>query len=83
MWEAIKTGLQLAGSRIDFNQGAPLAGYITPCVVVWDRSGSISGRTAERSRDVAICRVTFEVQGDEKLGLLAAVSTVFEASQAV
>ena len=37
--EAMKTGLQLAGSRIDFNQGAPFAGFITPCAVVWDRSG--------------------------------------------
>ena len=39
--EAMKTGLLLAGVRISFNQGAPLAGFTTPCVGVWDRSGSI------------------------------------------
>ena len=38
--EAMKTGLLLAGLRINFNQRAPLAGFITPCVTVWDRSGS-------------------------------------------
>ena len=37
----MKTGLLLAGLRINFNQGAPLAGFITPCVAVWDRSGLI------------------------------------------
>ena len=37
----MKTGMKLAGSRIDFNQGAPLAGLITPCVVVWDHAGLI------------------------------------------
>ena len=36
----MKTG-SLAGLRINFNQRAPLAGFITPCVAVWDRSGSI------------------------------------------
>ena len=28
-----------------------------------------SGRTSERSRDVVVGHVTFEVQGDEKLGV--------------
>ena len=28
-----------------------------------------SGRTSRQSRDVVVVRVTFEVQGDEKLGL--------------
>ena len=37
----METSLQLAGSRIEFNQGAPLAGFTTPCVVVWDRSDLI------------------------------------------
>ena len=37
--EAMKTGLLLAGLRINFNERAPLAGFITPCVAVWDRSG--------------------------------------------
>ena len=37
---AMKTGLLLAGLRINFNQRAPLAGFVTPCVTVWDRSGS-------------------------------------------
>ena len=43
MWvcEAMKTGLLLAGLRINFDQRAPLAGFIPPCVAVWDRSGSI------------------------------------------
>ena len=36
----MKTGLLLAGLRITFNQRAPLAGFVTPCVTVWDRSGS-------------------------------------------
>ena len=40
--EAMKTGLLLAGLRINFNQRAPLAGFIIPCVAVWDRSGSIN-----------------------------------------
>ena len=39
-----------------------------------------SGRTSERSHHVVVGRVTFEVQGDEKLGLRR---SVFEASQAV
>ena len=37
----MKTGLLLAGLRINFNQRAPLAGFITPCVAFWDRSGLI------------------------------------------
>ena len=41
-----------------------------------------SGQTSERSRDVVVGRVTFEVQGRRKTGL-AAVSIVFEALQAV
>ena len=40
----MKTGLLLAGLRISFNQGPPLAGYITPCIAVWDRSGLIPVR---------------------------------------
>ena len=36
-----KTGLLLAGLRINLNQRAPLAGFITPCVAVWGRSGLI------------------------------------------
>ena len=40
--EAMKTGLLLAGLRINFNQRALLAGFVTPCVTVWDRSGSIA-----------------------------------------
>ena len=37
----MKTGLLLAGLRINFNQRAPLEGFITPCIAVWDRSGLI------------------------------------------
>ena len=37
---AMKAGLLLAGLRIIFNHRAPLAGFVTPCVAVWDRSGS-------------------------------------------
>ena len=37
----MKTGLLLAGLRTNFNQRAPLAKFITPCVAVWDRSGLI------------------------------------------
>ena len=37
----MKTGLLLAGLRINFNQRAPLAGFKTPCVAVWGRSGLI------------------------------------------
>ena len=50
--EAMKTGLLLAGLRINFNHRAPLAGFITPCVAVWDRSGSIfqQGCTGPRKR---------------------------------
>ena len=32
--EAMETGLLLAGLRITFNQRGPLAGFITPSVVV-------------------------------------------------
>ena len=39
--EAMKTGVLLTGLRINFNQRAPLAGFMTPCLAVWDRSGSI------------------------------------------
>ena len=42
MCEAMETGLLLAGLKINFNQRAPLAGFITPRVVVWDRSGVYS-----------------------------------------
>ena len=41
MCGAVETGLLLAGLNINFNQKAPLAGFMAPCVVVWDRSGSI------------------------------------------
>ena len=34
MCEAMETGLLLAGLRINFNQRAPLAEFITPYVVV-------------------------------------------------
>ena len=47
--EAMKTGLLLAGLRINFNQRAPLAGFVTPCVAVWDRSGSISIQNSKKS----------------------------------
>ena len=36
--EPMETGFLLAGLRINFNQGAPLAAFKTSCVVVWDRS---------------------------------------------
>ena len=39
--EAIKTGSLLAGLRINFNQRAPLAGFITLSVAIWGRSGPI------------------------------------------
>ena len=38
MCDATKTGLLLAGLRINFNERAPLAGFIIPCVAVWNRS---------------------------------------------
>ena len=34
---SVKTGLLLAGLSINFNQRAPLAGFVTPCVTVKDR----------------------------------------------
>ena len=33
--------LAACGLRINFNQRAPLAEFITSCVAVWDRSGLI------------------------------------------
>ena len=39
--EAMKTGLLPTGSSINFSQRAPLVKFITPRVVVWDRSGLI------------------------------------------
>ena len=42
MWggwgEAMKTGLLIAGLRINFNQRASLAGFLTPCAAGWGRS---------------------------------------------
>ena len=44
----MKSGLLLAGLRINLKQKrAPLAGFITPCVAVWDRSGSIYTSVSE------------------------------------
>ena len=34
---AMKTGVQRAGSRVNFNQKTPLAGFVTSCVaVLWN-----------------------------------------------
>ena len=44
----MKTGLLLAGLMINFNQRAPLAGFITPCVAVWDRSSLIIHSTSKQ-----------------------------------
>ena len=49
MCGAVETGLLLAGLNINFNERAPLAGFITPCVEVWNRSGSFNsfGKTTK------------------------------------
>ena len=39
--EAMKTGFLLPGLRINLNQRVHLAGFITPSVAIWDRSGPI------------------------------------------
>ena len=70
MTQSMKTGLLLAGLRINFNQRAPLAGFITPCVAVWDRSGLIQTVThyhilygvVEKRVKKEITRVAFVVQ---------------------
>ena len=60
--EAMETGSLLAGLRINFNQRARLAGFITLCVAVWDLSGSILEQSAKYhttynlSDPVYICR---------------------------
>ena len=46
----MRTGLLRAGLRINFNQRAPLAGFITPCVAAWDRSGLIQHRPHQANR---------------------------------
>ena len=40
VWGAINENW-LAACRINFNQKAPLARFITPCLAVWDRSSLI------------------------------------------
>ena len=56
-------------------------GWRCPAAPHGQQPRGYSGRPSERSRDVEVGRVTFEVQGDEKG--FGAVSIVFETSQAV
>ena len=44
-------------------------GWRRPATPHGQQRRGYSGRTSERSRDVVVGRVTFEVQGDEKLGV--------------
>ena len=44
-------------------------GWRRPAAPHGQQQRGYSGRTSVRSRDVVVGRVTFEVQGDEKLGL--------------
>ena len=61
--------------------GVSWMGWSRPAAPRGQQRRGYSDRTSERSRDVVVGRVTFEVQGDEKPGLR--LSPVFEASQAV
>ena len=49
--------------------GVSWMGWRHPAARHGQQRRGCSGRTSERSRDVVVGRVTFEVQGDEKLGL--------------
>ena len=44
-------------------------GWHRPAAPHGQRRRGYGGRTSQRSRDVVVGRETFEVQGDEKLGL--------------
>ena len=61
--------------------GVSWTGWHHPAARHGQRRRGYSGQTSERSRYVVVGRVTFEMQGDEKLGLRR--SRVFEALQAV
>ena len=49
--------------------GVSWMGWRRPAAPHGQQRRGHSSRTSERSRDVVVGRVTFEVQGDEKLGL--------------
>ena len=49
--------------------GVSWMGWRHPAAAHGQHRRGYSGRTSERSRDVFVGRVTFEVQGDETLGL--------------
>ena len=57
--------------------GVSWMGWRHPAARHGQQRRGYSGRTSERSRDVVVGRVTFEVQGDEKLGVRWS-RTVFE-----
>ena len=49
--------------------GVSWMGWRHPAARHGQQRQGYSGRTVERSRDVVVGRVTFEVQGDDKLDL--------------
>ena len=49
--------------------GVSWMGWRRPAAPHGQQRRGYSGRTSERSRDVVVGRVTFEVQSDGKLGL--------------
>ena len=63
-------------------RGVSWMGWRRPAAPHGQQRRGYGGWTSERSRDVVLRRVAFEVQGKEKLGLRRSL-TAFEASQAV
>ena len=60
----------LAGSGLEaMALGVSWMGWHHPAARHGQQRRGYSGRTSERSHHVVVGRVTFEVQGDEKLGL--------------
>ena len=51
--------------------GVSRVGWGSPIAQHGQQQRGHSGRISQRSSDVVVGRVTFEVQGDEKLGLAA------------
>ena len=49
--------------------GVSWMGWPRPAAPHGQQRRGYSGRTSEQSRDVVVGRITFELQGDEKLGL--------------
>ena len=64
--EAMQTGFLLAGLRINTQPKSPLAGFITPCVAVWDRSGSFTNKclVLPSFRGITAVRVVIVLQSN-------------------